>query len=120
VGESDGRTSQSIGGGLAGVGAREKGLAVAEHELPKMEWRDGAVKIALWQQEKTTEDGRQYTESSFTITKSFKSEKTESGYDQRSLTLFPDDVVRLLAMLPDAYRFGCVRCGVPKPRGAQR
>jgi hypothetical protein len=88
-------------------------------ELPKMEWLNGPVKVTLWQHDKTSEDGRPYTESSFTVAKMFKSDKTASGYDQRSLTLFPDDVLRLMQMLPDAYQFACVKTCVPHPKGQQ-
>jgi hypothetical protein len=85
-------------------------------DLPKIEFRDYPLKVAVWQQDKhEAESGRDWTESSFSVSKTFK-KKDGSGYDQRSLTLFPDDLLRLIALLQQAYACVCVKTEVPKPK----
>ncbi len=86
-------------------------------ELPKIEFKDYPVKVAVWEHKKTTDDGREYTEHSFTLSKTFK-KKGGDGYEERSITLFPDDVLRAVELLRAAYHNACQRADVPKPKAA--
>ncbi len=83
-------------------------------ELPKIEFKDFPVKVAVWQhQKRDPQTGREYTESSFTLSKMFKK---GDGYEQRNITLFPDDVLRTIELLRSAYHLACIRTDVPKPK----
>lgn len=85
-------------------------------ELPAIEFKDYPLKVAVWAKQKHDEQsGRDYTEHSFTVSKTFK--KQGGGYDQRSLTLFPDDLIRLMPLLYQAYGSACIKAEVPKPKG---
>jgi len=84
-------------------------------DLPTMEFRDWPIKLAVWQRTKKDQQrGREYTESSFTLSKTFKGK--DGKYEQRDITLFPDDVLRLWHLLGQAYAFACVTAQVPQPK----
>lgn len=83
---------------------------------PVMVFKDWPLEIAVFVEQKTGEGGKTWTEHSFKVRKTFKSTKTDTGYDTRDITLFPDDMLRLAPLLQQAYAFACTKAEVPKPK----
>jgi len=82
----------------------------SSNQAPVMRFRDYPVEVAVWQEQRHDEkSGKDFTASSFKLSKSFKTDKTKSGYDQRDITLYPDDILRAIALLQAAYNFAVIQ-----------
>lgn len=75
---------------------------MAETNKPIMEFRVGAVKVAVWSKEKVTPDGKTYTEHNYTLSKSFK-RKDSDQYEEQRITLFGDDLLAVAAVVGHAF-----------------
>jgi hypothetical protein len=84
---------------------------------PVMRFKCYPVEIAIWAEQKTSDNGQQYMDYSFKLSKSFKSNKTPSGYDHRDIPLFGDDLLKAATLLQKAYDFTQVKAETPQGQG---
>jgi hypothetical protein len=73
-------------------------------DKPKFEWRGGGFKVAVWEHTKDA-DGKQYTEYSMVLSKSYK-QKDSRGHDEwheQRITLFLDELPTLSLLLERVF-----------------
>ncbi len=93
------------------------GQSGANQQPPVRTFRDGGLAVAIWEEACVDdESGRSYMKHSFKLSKSFPSTKTQSGYDERSMSLFSDDMLKAAQLLTQAYQFAQVKSQGPQQR----
>jgi len=88
---------------------------------PVMRFKCWPLEIAIWSSQKTNDNGQQYTEYSYKLRKTWKSATSPTGYEQREIGLFGDDLLKAATLLAKAHDFAEVAADVPDGRrGVQR
>ncbi|MEN6306917.1 MAG: hypothetical protein ABFD91_04105 [Anaerohalosphaeraceae bacterium] len=74
----------------------------SDKNRPAFEIRAGKVRASVWTKQKQTDDGRDYTEYSISIEKSYKK---DGEWEKQKMTLFPDELPDMVLAIQKAFEF---------------
>ena len=80
-------------------------------DKPTLEFICWPFKLAIWERQKS-ENGRTFTERTAALTKSFKRQGSDK-YEEQKISLFADDVGKLMILLNTAAGAMCVDTRTP-------